>query len=254
MGGWSVSLRWTLVGVAVAAAGMGAIAAEHPMATSAAFTAYWLAMFAALTGALVARGTRRAACVGAFVFGFGYWSVGFERPAERSGGGWISGLQGYALWASPNRAVEPASGGERLLTAAAIDGIESVRRPRLRPGDRVAAQWTNGQYYTAVIQVIDGDGYLVAWDDGSAPLTVPRAGIRPLSDQLRAAAHAVIGLLMASVGLAVGRVLGGRPQPVEGGTSPSTAGAVRIEVERSTATGTTSPLSSTRKSGTDSGP
>jgi hypothetical protein len=67
-------------------------------------------------------------------------------------------------------------------------------------GDKVLAVWRGGGSYPGTIRQIDGNQYLIAWDDGSAPQLTPLSSIQPLQLHSRVAGHSVLGALAALIG------------------------------------------------------
>jgi hypothetical protein len=180
------------------------------------YTAFWLAVWLALAGAIVARGTVRVFCIGSFVFAFGYWLVGFEHTSEQPSPP-ITVVRRWLVLSQPSTAVVAQSRGDRLLTSVFLDWLEPSLRPVLKRGSKVIAQYNGGGYYAGAIQSFDGAHYTVVWDDGTAPSPVPPAGVQKHFVYLRTSAHSVLGLVLALAGGFATRWLFARRDAADGG-------------------------------------
>lgn len=141
-----VSLRSLLCLIALLAVGMWSIAAQTSLAMSTIYTAYWLVPWLSLAAAIVARGSQRAVCIGSFVFGFGYWLVGFETLSAQPSTPPLRLVRRWLSW-SPQSAGEPNhSQSDRLLTSELIDCLERNSRTPLPPGSKVMDLYNGGTY------------------------------------------------------------------------------------------------------------
>ena len=210
MSGFRFSLLSFIAVLTLLALGLGAMASQSRLATSAAFTVFLVLLGIATAGAVLASGPRRAFWVGFAAFGWIYWFVEFD-----AGRGATTGPQPVVTsisFLTRQLTTRPQSApNTSLLTGDLMDWLESVMTANLRVGAKVTAQWRGGAYYTGTIAQASGGQYLIIWDDGSPQQWTPPSQILPNSPNLRLAGHATFGGLFALLGGALVAVLFGKP-------------------------------------------
>lgn len=205
------SIATFLTVVTLLALGMGAMASQSRLATSAAFTVFLVLLGVASAGAILATGPKRAFWVGFAAFGWTYWFIEFDM-----GRGSNLGPQPVATTISFfSRQMGPRpqpTGATGLFTSDLMDWLESVITANLRVGAKVTAQWRSGAYYTGTIAQASAGQYLIIWDDGSPQQWTPPSQILPNSPNLRLAGHATFGGLFALLGGILVATLFGEPK------------------------------------------
>jgi hypothetical protein len=66
-----------------------------------------------------------------------------------------------------------------VMATTAVAANPTVGDQAFKAGDHVMAVWKNSQKYPGVITQVEGNHFLVRWDDGDTPLWVAKEGITP---------------------------------------------------------------------------
>ena len=198
------SITSFFVVVTLVALGMAALVSQSRLGGSLAYTVFLAVLCLALAGAILRPLPARAFWLGFAVFGWTYWLVEFDAasPPQR----WA----GTVMYTGYGVSGQPRPG---LVTRDLIGFLEANLTPNRRVGARVSAQWRGGSYYPGTITQVNGDDYLVQWDDGSAPQWTPSAQLASTSPAIQPAAHSLFGSLFALLGgVLVAILFGGRSE------------------------------------------
>ena len=192
MGRFRFSITSFLVVITLVAFGLSAYVAQTEWMGNLTYTLFLSLLCLAAAGAVLVRGSQQRFWLGFAIFGWCYWFIGFDVSVNNNRGYQQFGLWGYSSMPQP--------AGARLFTSDLLDYSETHLVARRNVGDKVMAVWRGGGYYPGTIRQIDGNQYLIAWDDGSAPHLPPPSSIQPLKLHSRVAGHSVLGSLIALVG------------------------------------------------------
>lgn len=62
-------------------------------------------------------------------------------------------------------------------TVDKTDLVVLEKNPNIQKGDSVLALWGGSKFYPGVVQEVQGDSFLVQWEDGSAPSLAKKGDI-----------------------------------------------------------------------------
>ncbi|MDX1947647.1 MAG: hypothetical protein SFU86_19775 [Pirellulaceae bacterium] len=179
-----------LLVITLVALAMSAVVSQSRIGGTAATTVFLALICLAVAGAILRPLPARAFWLGFAIFGWAYWFAEFDAGGGQGGGTSIR-------WLGP---VPTASRSPVLLTHDLVAWLEANLTPNRKIGARVMAQWRGGSYYSGTIQEVNGNDYLVKWDDGSAPQWTPSAQIATSSPAILPATHSLCGGLFALLG------------------------------------------------------
>lgn len=212
MGRFTFSITSFLIVVTLLALGFSAYVSQSEWTADLTYTLFLGLLCLATCGAALVRGSQQRFWLGYAIFGWCYWSMGFDvaLTSNRS-------YQGMSIWSSQGTQVS----GPRLFSSDLLDYAETHLTASRKVGAKVMAQWRGGSYYPGTITQITGEQYLVAWDDGSGPQLTSAAQIQALKTHSRVAGHAILGSLAALLGGMLVAGLFGPKEDKAGTTKPA---------------------------------
>jgi len=205
--------RFTIAGfflvLTLVAFGLAATVSQSELAGSAAYTVFLGLLCLSVAGAILRPLPARAFWLGFALFGWTYFLCEFESelPSPQSGfGGRI--LTSFYVSSSSSASNRPS-----LVTRHLIQLMANNMTPSRSVGSKVMGQWRGGSYYSGTISDVNGDQYLIIWDDGSAPQWTPTTQIQPMSPSILVGGHSLCGGLFALLGGTLAAILFGASPP-----------------------------------------
>lgn len=223
MFGFRFSLAQMGIMMVIVCLGCAAIVAANTMVASLSLTAFFIANLIAVTGCFTSTGPHRAFWIGMAIFGWAYWWQ-HEPTLLREDYASRYRYTGYpylysGMWNSYGN--DGASPPPKFSTEWLLDQVYkfSARSPKV--GEKVIARWMGSSFYPGTVIEVTADGYLVKWDDGSAPSPVPARDTHNEGGGFYITGHSVFGVFFGLLGGILGLCFFG-PKPEEPVASPAT--------------------------------